>query len=114
MEDKLVGEWQSSKPESIHFKIEKKGNYASDFHNGFSFSVNDGTTYTQYWCIGNSELGTMLYRSSGGPGGMGLNDPHLMNTFSSANKIIDLTSDRLVLEWFVNNEKRVVEFKRVK
>src|SRR5947209_18863576 len=52
MEDKLVGEWQSSKPNSVRIRIAKVGTDNEGFHNGYS-STKAGQTSTYNWQIEN-------------------------------------------------------------
>jgi len=108
----LVGEWQSSKPESVHLSI-KLGASANDgFHDGFSFAQ-AGRTYTMFWRIRNESGRTILDLS---PGGGLSNLPNIMVAQSVQRKIIELTSEKLVVEWgsFTGGNLAVYEFRRVK
>jgi hypothetical protein len=106
IDGKLVGEWQSSAPESVHLKFTQDGTLEG-YYKSLSYA-SAGTDHQAYWAI--SANGTELYLSTGsgyGPGMVGLNArPH---------KIIELTSDKFVVEWGSEEfRSRTVEFHRVK
>lgn len=98
MEDKLVGEWQSSGPRSTRLKIAKVGTNTEAFHNGYSSSDEQKQTFTYYWRISNDSEGPILLLQ-----GQGYWDDFSRRTGNSWQseiryRIIDLTSDRLVLK----------------
>lgn len=113
----LVGEWQSSKPESVNLKITQGASYGSDgFHAGFSFT-RDGRTQNHLWLIKNETSGTILYLAAGaGAGGWLQSGRGLMLMNAVPYKVIELTSDRLVVEWdnARTTPRGTYEFHRVK
>jgi hypothetical protein len=117
LESKLVGEWQSNTQESVRLTITQGASANDGYHAGFSWTWN-GDNHTQYWLIRNEDRGTILYLSSGGPGGVanwGIAEG-IMQSTGRPHKVIELTSDKLVLEWNpdVNGRSETYEFHRAK
>jgi hypothetical protein len=116
MENKLVGEWQSSGQESVRLKIAKVGTNKEGFHNGYS-STRNGQTDTKIWRIDNGSEGPVLFLQ-----GTGYWDDFAGRTGNawmseSRYRIIDLTSDRLVVKWIPilgQESGKIQEFQRVK
>ncbi len=110
-EEKLLGEWQSSTPTSVHLSITKGTIANDDFHEGFTWTWSGGT-YTQYWRSKNG----VLYLSSGGFDSCC--ESSMMFNSARKHKVIELTSDKLVLEGWTpdkaNTPYGIYEFHRVK
>ena len=111
MEDKLVGEWQSNKPDSVHLTIAQdpsspgRFNQNDDgFYHGFAWTE-DGRTDNLWWRIRDGDQGAIL--------DIAYNDNWPRRGFIP-HKVIELTSDRFVVDLGVNDQKRVVAFQRVK
>lgn len=106
MENKLVGEWQSSGPESERLTIAIVGTDDKGFHDGFT-STSKGQTTTSNWRIKDHGDGPYLV----------LQDKNYTTDLTGVRsrteyvfRINELTSDRFVLTEVVNSE----EFHRVK
>lgn len=118
----LVGEWQSSKPESVHLTITKGASYNSKFagdggsgnpyRRGFSF-MRDGSTQNYLWLIKNGNSGTILYIAGANEWAQSTDSAPLSGV---PYKVVELTSDKLVLQW--DNVRQTAlgtyEFHRVK
>jgi hypothetical protein len=115
LENKLVGEWQSTKPESaLHLSIAQNGTYNDDFHKGFSYT-RDGSTGTAYWRIRDDYRGTFLYLTFGDRNVVPYKGS--MTEGVHPHKIIELTSNRFVVEsskGYGMIVDGVYEFQRVK
>lgn len=111
-EDKLVGEWQSNKPESIHLSLAQGERSVDGFYHGLTYTENGQTYGIGYWKTLELDGSTFLWyawKLSPGDGQASGADHDV-----ERRKIIELTSDKLVIEWIVDNQKQVVEFQRVK
>ena len=118
MENNLVGEWQSSKPKSVHLKITKNAMSDGDYYEWFSYT-SDGQTHASYWRIRNSDRGTLLVLADASFWGGFQRRTGAGSMSESTDKIIELTSDRFVVEWAyrgnpLDGVKDVYEFQRVK
>ncbi len=138
-EDKLVGEWQCDKPRFVHLKIEKGATFNDDFdlhanerpwyvvhldsgthfHEGFSYTDNGGPTQTRYWRVWRDERSgdfDLLLSAPTKPLGGILEDT--MMTYARHHRIIDLTSEKLVIYWdsnvFDERSGGVYEFHRIR
>jgi hypothetical protein len=99
-DDRLVGEWQSSIPQSVHLKISKGPTSNDGFRAGFSHTLQGQQTYNRLWLIRNESTGDILCLSAGAGAGSWLQSSPGMALASAARyKIIGLTSDKLMLEW---------------
>lgn len=97
VEGRLVGRWQSTKPNSsVGLAIAPSGSTQGGFQDGLSVTFN-GTTYApQYWRLRQVGQDTFLDISNGAVFGPAL----AMGAVDSIpHKVIELTSDRLVLAW---------------
>ena len=114
VEWRIVGEWQSAEPESVHFKIQNIGDYDGGYHAGFVYAQ-AGTTYAAgYWAIYNHKQGTCLHVSYPLGGVTGLGGDRLHDQ-SLCFKIYELTSDKLVIDWGIYpSPTKKLEFHRVK
>lgn len=119
MENNLVGEWQSSKPKSVHLKITKNPISDGDYYDGLSYTTDGGQTYTSYWRIRNGDRGTFLILADASFWGEFSRRTGNESVSESADKIVELTADRFVVEWAYRGNpldavKDVYEFHRVK
>jgi hypothetical protein len=111
-ENNLVGEWQSTKPESVHLTIAKDPSSPGravqnndGFYHGFSCTscTQDGGTYNLWWRIRDDDRGTIL--------DIAFND-NFPNRGYIPHRVIELTSDKFVVEWGDNDHR--LEFQRVR
>lgn len=118
-EGKLVGEWQSTTPESgVHLTIALKGTDDAGFHGGFT-QTRDGQQYSeQYWSISEGDRGTILWLSQGmaaTAGSQGRPGSEIISGSAIRHKVTELSSNRLVLNWdHQGGNTGVYEFKRVR
>lgn len=115
-ESRLVGEWQSNTPKSVHLVVEKKGASNDGFYDGFVYTQ-DGRTYSAYWRIKDGTRGPVLYLSSGGFAAGSISGFMQMNARPHA--IRELTSEKFVVVWdtrrtAIENGTSVYEFQRVR
>jgi hypothetical protein len=106
--NKLVGEWQSTAPESVHLSFMENAAPTGPAGEGSGWRdlsyTEYGKTWSAYWGI-NSDSDLLV--SSGGIGGN-----YSLNALPR--KIITLSSDKLVLEWGYGGPVRTIEFNKVK
>lgn len=106
--DGLVGEWQSTGPESVHVTFHTDAAPTGPAGEGRGWSrlsyTENGESYAAYWAVNSNSA---LLISSGGIGG-------LYEGTALVRKIVSMSSNKLVLEWGFRSPVRVIEFKRVK
>lgn len=111
-EGRLAGRWQSMKPDSsVRLAIAPSGSTQHGFQDGLSVTVN-GTTYAPaYWRLRQVGQDTFLDISNGVVTGAQL---QLGIVNFASHKVIELTSDKLVLAWDADRRSSgVYEFQRV-
>ncbi len=111
VENKILGKWQSTTPDSSVLLSISAGEKRGPFWNGFSVTYQGKEYAPQYWRIRSGSDGTFLDVVNGAAFGPALD-------FGGVNfidhKVIDLTSDRLVLTWDGRGGKSgTTEFKRI-
>lgn len=113
VEGKLGGRWQSTKPDSsVGLAIAPSGSTQGGYQDGLSVTFN-GTTYApQYWRLRQVGQDTFLDISNGVVTGAALS---IGAVDSIPHKVIELTSDKLVLAWDGHGgNSGVFEFQRVR
>lgn len=96
LDSKLVGEWQSTGPESVQLTFTQDRTDNEGFHSVASFT-HGGQSSSWYWATSNDSQGTILWISPGSilsspAKGMG----HLN---ALRHKIVELSSNKLVIDW---------------
>lgn len=94
--NKLVGTWQSNDPRLSSMRFSKDATYSPyKYYQSCWFTIN-GTTYTGFWCIRNDGTSDK-FLWLGNPPPVG--PPELIQMSASRFKIIELTSDKFVVQW---------------
>jgi hypothetical protein len=114
VEGRLTGRWQSTKPDSsVALTIAPSGTTHGElrFRDGLSVTFN-GTTYAaQYWRVRHVGQNTFLDISNGVVTGAELSGGAVATI---PHKVIELTSDKLVLAWDGHGgNSGIYEFRRV-
>jgi hypothetical protein len=97
-EKQILGEWRSTEPMVVTLQVSKSDPVIEGYHYGFSYT-SDGGTYSGsgilFWRVGKGRQGTTLYLTPGGS----LLGVRQMAATALPHKILELSSDRLVIEW---------------